>query len=79
VQPSFTADRSNLDNGLLYAINPPRNPTAQQSLELDFSHADSANTAVLNEILWRDRMGNTPMPASRHTVIPAASGDDDDD
>jgi len=24
-------------------------------------------------------MGNTPMPASRHTVIPAASGDDDDD
>jgi len=79
VQPSFTADRSNLDNGLLYAINPPKNPTAQQSLELDFSHADSANTAVLNEILWRDRMGNTPMPASRHTVIPAASGDDDDD
>ena len=78
-QPPFTADRTNLDSGLLYAVNPPKNPTAQQSLELDFSHADSANTAVLNQILWRDRMGDIPMPASRHTMIPAASRDDADD
>ncbi len=75
-QPPFTADRKNLENGLLYATNPPKNPTAQQSMELDFSHADSANTAVLNEILWRDAKGNVPMPEPKHGVIPVA-GDKD--
>lgn len=69
-QPAFTADRRNLDNGLLYATNPPKNATAQQSMELDFSHADSANTALLNAILWRDRKGDAPMPESKHTMIP---------
>ena len=75
-QPAFTADRRNLENGLLYATNPPKNPTAQQSMELDFSHADAANTAVLNRILWRDIKGATPMPESKHTVIP--QGEDKD-
>jgi hypothetical protein len=76
-QPAFTADRRNLDNGLLYAINPPKNPTAEQSMELDLSHADSANTTILNAILWRDRKGDQPMPESKHSVIPVAASDPD--
>jgi hypothetical protein len=76
-QSPFTADRTNLENGLLYATNPPHNPTAKASAELDFSHADQANTVVLNQILWRDRKGDVPMPKPKHTVIPEG-GDDDD-
>ena len=76
-QSPFTADRTNLENGLLYATNPPHNPTAKASAELDFSHADQANTGVLNQILWRDRKGDVPMPKPKHTVIPEG-GDDDD-
>ncbi|MDT8069294.1 MAG: phosphoesterase [Terriglobia bacterium] len=68
-QPAFTADRKNLENGLLYATNPPNNPGAKQSADLNFAHADEANTAVLNQILWRDRKGNVPMPTPKHTVI----------
>jgi DNA-binding beta-propeller fold protein YncE len=75
-QAAFTAERRNLENGLLYATNPPKNPTAQQSMELDFSHADAANTAVLNQILWRDARGDAPMPTPKHAVIPE-SGDKD--
>jgi DNA-binding beta-propeller fold protein YncE len=75
-QPAFNADRRNLENGLLYATNPPKNPTAQQSLELDFSHADAANTAVLNQILWQDVKRDVPMPEVKHGVIPE-SGDKD--
>ncbi len=69
-QPAFTADRKNLENGLLYKTNPPKNATAQQSMELDFSHADAANSVVLNQILWRDAKGDLPMPEVRHGVIP---------
>jgi hypothetical protein len=36
---------------------------------MDFSHADAADSAQLNAILWRDRKGNQPIPAPRHTVI----------
>jgi len=60
----------------LYKTNPPKNATAQQSMELDFSHADAANTAVLNQILWRDAKGDVPMPEVKHGVI-RESGDKD--
>jgi hypothetical protein len=30
-----------------------------------------ADAHVLNRILWRERKGNVPMPASKHTVFPA--------
>jgi DNA-binding beta-propeller fold protein YncE len=69
-QPAFTADRKNLENGLLYSTNPPNNPGAKQSAELNFSHADEANSAVLNQILWHDRKGDAPMPKAKHSVIP---------
>jgi len=66
-QPAFTADYQNRDNGLLYETNTDE---WKQGANLDFTHADAADTAVLNEFLWRDRMGNTPMPAPQHNVFP---------
>jgi len=29
------------------------------------------DTALLNKYLWRDRMGNIPMPPPQHNVFPA--------
>ena len=69
-QPSFSADWSNRDNGLIYQTNPTGGRDGEQSAKMDFAHADAANPAVLNAILWRDRKGDTPMPAPRHTVFP---------
>ena len=67
-QPAFAADFRNRDNGLIYQIN-----TAEwkQGKKLDFSHADAVDTALLNKILWKDRMGDIPMPAPQHNVFPA--------
>lgn len=70
-QPAFEADTRNRENGMLYRVNPPRGPGAKQSAAMDFSHADAADAATLNAILWRDRKGNEPMPAPRHAVIPS--------
>lgn len=70
-QPAFNADYSNRDNGLIYKENTPQEPGARQSAKMDFTHADSINSAELNAILWRERKGNIPMPAPRHTVFPA--------
>jgi DNA-binding beta-propeller fold protein YncE len=61
-QPAFVADTRNRDNGLLYKVNPPRGPDARQSAQLDFSEPDAADNAVLNAILWRNRMGSRPLP-----------------
>jgi hypothetical protein len=69
-QPPFTADWSNRDNGLIYRTNPAKGHGAAQSAKMNFSRPDAINTAVLNQILWRDRMGRTPMPAPKHTVFP---------
>ncbi len=68
-QPPFTADWSNLKNGLIYEMNSPKAPGAQQSARMDFSHADAADAQELNAILWRASKGEVPMPAPRHTVI----------
>jgi hypothetical protein len=38
---------------------------------MDFSHADAVDTALLNQFLWKDRMGETPMPEPQHNVFPA--------
>jgi hypothetical protein len=37
---------------------------------MNLTRPDAINTAVLNQILWRDRMGSGPMPAPKHTVFP---------
>ena len=69
---AFEADYRNRDNGLIYKMNPKKGPDAEASAALDFSAADRADSARLNEILWRDRMGDRPMPAPRHSVFPAS-------
>ena len=64
-QSPFTADWSNRDNGLIYQINPAKGQGAKESARMDFSRPDAANNVVLNRILWRDRMGNAPMPGAQ--------------
>jgi hypothetical protein len=55
---------------MIYRVNPRHGPDAAASSRLDFSRPDAADAALLNGILWRDRMGATPMPASRHNLFP---------
>ena len=66
-QPPFSADYRNRDNGLLYQMNTKE---WKEGASLDFSHADAADTAVLNKVLWQDRMGGKPMPAPTFNVFP---------
>jgi len=61
-QPPFNADYSNRDNGLIYTANTPRAVGAKQSAKMDFSHEDRAPVRTLNIILWKDAMGNKPVP-----------------
>jgi len=68
-QPAFAADYRNRDNGLIYEMNTKE---WKEGKNLDFSHADAVDTALLNKFLWQDRMGNIPMPAPQHNVLPAA-------
>ena len=77
-QPPFAADWSNRDNGLIYQTNPAHGPGAAASAKMDFTHPDANNAAALNAILWRDRKGDVPMPAARHTVLPDSSARGDD-
>jgi lactonase family protein with 7-bladed beta-propeller len=67
-QPAFTADFRNRDNGLIYEMNTKE---WKEGKNLDFSHADAVDTALLNKFLWQDRMGNIPMPPPQHNVFPA--------
>ncbi len=73
-QPAFTADYRNRDNGLIYTANPEKPASAPQAADmrksesLDFSRADAADAVVLNEILWRERRGDAPMPVPLHTA-----------
>ncbi len=62
-QPAFTADNSNRENGLIYTANKASAPGAAASAKMDFRHADHADTRTLNVILWRDAMGEAPVPA----------------
>jgi DNA-binding beta-propeller fold protein YncE len=72
-QPSFSADWSNRDNGLIYQTNPAKGQGAHQSARMDFSRPDAVNPAVLNAILWRDRKGTAPEPAPQYKMLPATS------
>jgi hypothetical protein len=66
-QPAFTADYRNRDNGLIYQANTEE---WKEGKNLDFSHADAVDTALLNRFLWEDRKGDTPMPLPQHNVFP---------
>jgi hypothetical protein len=70
-QPPYKADYRNLKNGLIYETNRREAPGAQVSQKMDFSRPDAAGAERLNQVLWNDQKGSTPMPAPRHTVFPA--------
>ncbi len=81
-QRPFSADYRNRDNGLIYQMNTEKSPGANESAAMDFTHADSVDTALLNAILWRDRKGSQPMPPPVHTMCGSghsASAMDSDD
>jgi hypothetical protein len=66
LQPTFHADYRNRANGLIYQVNTRQWP---EGAMLDFSQADAADATVVNQFLWKDRMGDIPMPAPQHNVI----------
>ena len=78
-QPAFTADYTNRDNGHIYETNTSRSPGAAQSSRMDFTHPDQAPSAQLNAILWRDAMGDRPLPPQLAHPAPHARRKDDDD
>jgi DNA-binding beta-propeller fold protein YncE len=69
-QPAFSVDNRNRDNGLIYEMNEKE---SKESAKLDFSRADAVDTAVLNKLLWEDRMGDASMPAPQHNVFAASA------
>ena len=62
-QPAYEADYSNRDNNLIYTPNAKNAPGAKESMKMDFRHADHADAQKLNVILWKDAMGDKPVPA----------------
>ena len=77
-QAPFSADYSNRDNGLIYTANSKNSVDSEESMKLDFRHADRADTQKLNVILWKDAMGKAPVPAML-TQHRAKQRKDDDD
>jgi len=77
-QPAYNADYANRDNGLIYTANKKNAPGAQESMKMDFRHADQAPAQKLNVILWKDAMGDKPVPAMIRAHSKKAQKDDDD-
>jgi DNA-binding beta-propeller fold protein YncE len=77
-QAAFQADYSNRDNGLIYTANAKNAIGAKASMKMDFTHEDRAPTQKLNVILWKDAMGNAPVPAMLKAHIKNSGKDDDD-
>lgn len=77
-QPAYNADYANRDNQLIYTANQKNAPGAAESMKMDFRHADHADTQKLNVILWKDTMGNQPVPAMLKVHVKKAKDSDDD-
>jgi DNA-binding beta-propeller fold protein YncE len=77
-QPAYTADYANRDNNLIYTANTKAAPGASESMKMDFRHADRNNAQKLNVILWKDAMGNQPVPAMLTERRKKTVKDDDD-
>jgi hypothetical protein len=77
-QPAYNADFVNRDNGLIYTANTKKSPGAEESMKMDFRHADRADAQKLNVILWKDAMGNKPVPAMLTERRKKTAKDDDD-
>jgi DNA-binding beta-propeller fold protein YncE len=73
-QVPYQADYRNLNNGLIYETNKRDAAGSRESKKMDFSRPDAAGAERLNEVLWRDRKGNAPMPKPQHTIFPASGG-----
>jgi len=78
-QPAYEADYANRDNGLIYTANAKTAPGAKESAKMDFRHADHADPMKLNVILWRDAMGDKPVPAMLTEKPKKAAKEGDDD
>ena len=78
-QAPYAADYSNRDNGLIYTANRKNAVGARASMKMDFSHADRAPVEKLNIILWKDAMGNAPVPAMLKAAPKKNAKKDDDD
>jgi DNA-binding beta-propeller fold protein YncE len=76
-QPAFSADYRNRDSGLIYTANTKTAPGAKASQTMDFRHADHADTQKLNVILWKDAMGDRPVPALLNARPKKVKNDDD--
>jgi DNA-binding beta-propeller fold protein YncE len=77
-QPTYVADYSNRGNNLIYTANKKTAPGAAESRKMDFRHADRAPTEKLNVILWKDAMGDAPVPAMLTEHRKKSTKDDDD-
>ena len=77
-QPAYTADYSNRDNNLIYTANAKNAAGGRASSRMDFTHADRAPVEALNVILWKDAMGDKPVPAELKVHIKKTGKDDDD-
>ncbi|HEY1766659.1 MAG TPA: bifunctional YncE family protein/alkaline phosphatase family protein [Terracidiphilus sp.] len=77
-QPAFDADYSNRDNGLIYTANTKNAVGAKASMKMDFRHEDRAPVEKLNVILWKDAMGNAPVPGMLKAKAKKGEKDDDD-
>lgn len=77
-QPAYSADYTNRDNDLIYTANKKTAPGAAESMKMDFRHADRADTQKLNVILWKDTMGDKPVPAMLKMKVKKAKDGDDD-
>jgi DNA-binding beta-propeller fold protein YncE len=78
-QAPFVANYANRDNGLIYTANKKTAVGANESMKMDFRHADRADAQKLNVILWKDAMGDRPVPALLTVKRKKAKKDDDDD
>ena len=76
-QAAFVADWENRDNGLIYMANTKTAVGAKESMKMDFTHEDHADPRKLNIILWRDAMGNKPIPEQLLQKQKRARKDDD--
>jgi DNA-binding beta-propeller fold protein YncE len=77
-QAPYQADNANRENGLIYTANARTAPGARESSKMDFTHEDRADSQKLNVILWKDAMGNQPVPALLLEKRKKNKKDDDD-
>jgi hypothetical protein len=77
-QKPFSLDAVNRENGLIYTANGPKAVGAKESAKMDFTHEDRADPQKLNVILWKDAMGDKPVPGQLLVKQKKTKKDDDD-